>query len=170
MYPECKSKRILPPASNQGFTLIELLVVIAIIGILASVVLSSLSAARMKANDVAIMAEVRNLSQLMFLNASDYNSFAQLQYGWDYTAANCNDSFTGNHAVAARQLCANIVLKNEGAGFHTGTNINNATHFAIMAWLPGAQRFFCTGSSGRNSATTPNETPYWSGSGCYGNP
>ena len=60
---------------NKGFTLIELLVVIAIIGILASVVLASLSSARVKGADSAVKANlnsIRGEAEIYYLENGTY--------------------------------------------------------------------------------------------------
>jgi len=53
--------------SLTGFTLIELLVVIAIIGILASVVLASLTSSRVKSRDARRLAELREMAKAIAL-------------------------------------------------------------------------------------------------------
>ncbi len=54
-------------SKTKGFTLIELLVVIAIIGLLSSVVLSSLNGARKKGRDARRMADLKQLQVAMEL-------------------------------------------------------------------------------------------------------
>jgi len=46
---------------NRGFTLIELLVVISIISLLSSIILASLSEARVKANEAALSSNLKQL-------------------------------------------------------------------------------------------------------------
>lgn len=60
---------------NKGFTLIELLVVIAIIGILASVVLASLSSARDKGKDASVKSQLASMkaqAELYFATGETY--------------------------------------------------------------------------------------------------
>ena len=60
---------------KRGFTLIELLVVVAIIGLLSSVVLSSLNTARAKARDTGRIQSLMQIRNAIFLYMSD-NNFA----------------------------------------------------------------------------------------------
>ncbi|MDD7986221.1 type II secretion system protein [Lentisphaera marina] len=64
--------------SKQKFTLIEVLVVIAIIGILASLLLPSLSHAREKARRASCLSDNRQLAMMAFFYADDNNGVLPL--------------------------------------------------------------------------------------------
>lgn len=74
---------------KRGFTLIELLVVIAIIGILSSVVLASLSSARLKGADSKIKSELSSIRTEAELFHDDPNKGAGTYGLVDFTAGDC---------------------------------------------------------------------------------
>jgi len=60
---------------QKGFTLIELLVVVAIIGLLASIVLASLTTARQKGRDARRLADLKEIQSALELYYSDHNVY-----------------------------------------------------------------------------------------------
>lgn len=69
----------------RGFTLIELLVVIAIIGVLASVVLTSVNSARNKAKVARTVADLRQLLLVLNFYLDANNVYPCFDHSWDST-------------------------------------------------------------------------------------
>jgi prepilin-type N-terminal cleavage/methylation domain-containing protein len=156
---------------EKGFTLIELLVVISVIGLLSSVVLTSLSSARLRARDAKLMQEARSLASLHLLEYADANSFSRFnQGGWRngagaggagyFTCSSATLPFVNAasaHAVQAIALCTsmtNTIGTVTNAAVHNGVNgtyWNPAQSWSVMVYLPGQNKYLCIGSSGRTS-------------------
>ncbi len=69
------------PGPTRAFTLIELLVVIAIIAILASMLLPALSAAKLKAQRVNCVGNLKQLTAANSIYATDFNAYIPWFYG-----------------------------------------------------------------------------------------
>lgn len=80
--------------NKQGFTLIELLVVITIIGLLSTLAIFSLNAARMKARDAKRMSDLKVISMMLERYNLDNNG-----YPLAYSNVSNSESDCGNAGV-----------------------------------------------------------------------
>ncbi|MBU1131370.1 prepilin-type N-terminal cleavage/methylation domain-containing protein [Patescibacteria group bacterium] len=83
--------------NKKGFTLIELLVVIAIIGLLSTLAVVSLNNARQKARDARRLSDVKQLSTIIEMAATEGTGINALE-GCTTAGVNTN-SCTGPHQV-----------------------------------------------------------------------
>lgn len=82
---------------KKGFTLIELLVVIAIIGLLASIVLVSLSNARAKARDAKRVADLAQFRSALELYFNENNIYPRYDAGPITCSGYAGDTTTPNY-------------------------------------------------------------------------
>ena len=136
-------------SKTKGFTLIELLVVIAIIGILSSIVLSSLNTARGKGNDSKTKAQlsgIRSAAEVYYDINSHYGTgVADLCSGGDFFPD--IDSGMLQYITQANYP--------EGATLSCHTD---GTAFAVSALLlgAGAGEAWCVDSSGASELISAN--------------
>ena len=136
---------------KKGFTLIELLVVIAIVGVLASIVMVSMSGATSKAKDSRVqgdLSQVRNLAELIYDTDGDF---------YDRVCVSATSLGTG-HASYGTQLT--VVQNDIEANCATDGWIachDASTTFCVEVELDSGGGFYCIDSEGRkqiNSASS----------------
>ncbi len=123
---------------KKGFTLIELLVVIAIIGILSSIVLGSLSSARTKGEDTAIVATLANMrgqADLYYTNNSNYGGVTTTAFDSTCPATATASTTAGLFGVSGGLLALSTDLVSKAGG---ASNTNCAVPIGGAAWAAAA--------------------------------
>lgn len=158
---------------NKGFTLIELLVVIAIIGLLASVVLASLSSARNSARDSARLQVIKELQKALELYR---NSHAGIYPCTNATCATNSVAYvngTTRNATFDTAMSSYFTAQNEAINFAAGWLTTGSIQYHSGGTNAAADRESYTIAIRREmDATLPDGSTLAAGAWCevnYGN-
>jgi type IV pilus assembly protein PilA len=140
--------------SKKGFTLIELLVVIAIIGILSSIVIASLSSARRRGRDSAILGQLKQLqTQSQIFYEGNGQSFSPAGAASSTTAnciagANFPTSFFASTTAAGGQIA--LIATNDpiGSNVKCTTSANGQLWAISVDFLNNSTSGVCVDNSG----------------------
>lgn len=157
--------------NKRGFTLIELLVVIAIIGVLASIVMASLSTARGKGRDARRISDVKSIQLALEEYYNDNLKYPTSIYGGALTnylpnvptdplASNCGWTGSG-WSTGSGQYCYTAINTASPASTNCIANVPSKYHLGAVLEIAandGAGSFSQDADATQNSANACNSS------------
>ncbi len=137
---------------KSGFTLLELLVVIAIIGILSSVVITNVGAARVKAYDAKVKGQLSNIRA-----AAEVYFTMRYNYGASTTANACS-TVPPTAGTMFADTASNLAQLSVSSNYPTGENTivcnSNGSAYAVGDNLSSGNGYWCVDSTGTSRGST----------------
>lgn len=118
---------------TRGFTLIELLVVIAIIGVLSSIVFTSLSSARSKARDAKRFSDMHSIQTALEIYATNHGAYPASTPG----GSGCWWVWEGGNTANSGGWLAPLVSDGEFSAVPKENTLTGCTYRYVLLLWPG---------------------------------
>jgi len=129
-----------PRSRRAGFTLLELLVVIAIIAIIAALLLPALSSAKLKAQQVNCLSNLKQLSLASFIYAGDNGKYAGYT-PQGFPGGNWPGTLVGRATNSLPLICPSAPSR---PPVPTSGNKPGTADTAWIRWTEDARTMFCS--------------------------